>query len=158
MRLRRSRSDEAVSNIHMILLPRLRECAAPYFGWLPRSRVMRYRARSMYLDGPAREEAQRETDLPGLASGWDLGRIRWFVEEIERGAALDPIELESQSFQYRIGYPVVWGPPTVQDGNHRLAAAAIVGLERIPSTFGGPLTTLRWLEGKRKTPPPEVFE
>lgn len=149
-----------MSDVSLVIVSRLRECAAPYFGWVTRRMVMRHRARAEYLDGPARTEAMSATDLRKLIqrSGWDLGRVRHFVERVESGDVLDPIELESVSYQARPGSPLAWGPPGIMDGNHRLAAAAILGLERIPATFGGPLTTLKWLTGARRTPPPEVFE
>ena len=97
------------------------------------------------------DEASRES----LVS-YDARRVRYFIERLRAGLPIDPISVESRAYQYRVCSPVGWGPPYVDDGHHRFVAAVLTKTERIPATFGGLVTTINWLTGKRNTLPPEL--
>lgn len=89
----------------------------------------------------------------GTATGgieWDIGRIRYFWEELDRGRTLDPVAVKG--WEESRGH--LFGNPVLVDGHHRLCAANLFGLERIPAEWlAGPLEVLSWLKGRRKTDP-----
>jgi hypothetical protein len=71
-----------------------------------------------------------------------LSRIRWFVEN---PGAINPIALDNDT-----GGGWFLGPIVV-DGHHRLLAAVRLGWKRIPVEYSGLVSTLRYLQGRRKT-------
>ena len=79
---------------------------------------------------------------------WDYGRIRHFVEHLQAGGSVDPIEIDNACNGGRI-YPV----PVLFDGHHRLAAAHLAGVRTIPAHYSGRVDLLRYLKGLRKTAP-----
>jgi hypothetical protein len=86
------------------------------------------RARSIHDYVP---ESQRTQD-------YDAGRIRYFMDELHAGRAIQPIVVDA-------------GPlPTVNDGHHRLVVAVLAGERRIPAWVLGPEAIGEWLVGERK--------
>lgn len=76
---------------------------------------------------------------------WDLGRVRFFFDEIRAGRKLDPINIDND---WTLSpYPVI------DDGHHRLAAHHIAGCKIIRAFYGGRVDLLNYLTGKRKTRP-----
>jgi hypothetical protein len=88
---------------------------------------------------------------------YDLGRVHFFMQQLGDGVQLDPIVVETTVYPTRGGSPA-WGPPHLEDGHHRFAAAVLARCRRIPMTFGGLLTTRDWLVGTTRQPPPEILE
>lgn len=78
---------------------------------------------------------------------WDLGRIRFFYDELGRGADLEPIDVDNVCDGGRI-YPI----PIVLDGHHRLIAA-VLRRRRIRVEYGGRVDLLDYLKGQRRRPP-----
>lgn len=93
-----------------------------------------------------REDAPRWFDTPEERL-WDLGRIRYFYDQIKAGQKIDPIDVDNQCSHGRV-HPV----PIVLDGHHRLIAA-VVARARIPVSYGGRVDLLDYLTGKRRHPP-----
>lgn len=84
---------------------------------------------------------------------WDIGRIRFFWEKLDRRKPLDPILARAwhhdgeQVESLRAGYPVLI------DGHHRLCAAVLYGVERIVAYWEGRADMAEWLTGERSTDP-----
>lgn len=76
------------------------------------------------------------------------GRIHYFVQCLQDGIKLDPISIDNDC-----GHNLILPIPVVLDGNHRFIAHIILGIPRIPAHYGGRVDLLRYLEGKRMTPP-----
>jgi hypothetical protein len=72
---------------------------------------------------------------------YDLGRIRYFMDRIERRSRVEPVWVQTR-----------WGKPKLWDGRHRLAAHLFAGKERIAVRFGGPRALLKWLSGEGEQP------
>lgn len=81
-------------------------------------------------------------------SKYHYGRIRFFVERLQGGYTLDPLEVDNRCSRYSI-----LPEPILLDGHHRLAALILAGTESIKVNYGGRLDVLRYLQGKRKNPP-----
>jgi len=78
---------------------------------------------------------------------YHLSRVRFFMETLASGGKVDPIELDNR-----------WSHMTpvaliLEDGNHRLIAAAMTKTKTIPACYSGEMRILAWLKGKRKTCP-----
>lgn len=86
---------------------------------------------------------------------YDFGRVRFFMQQIRRGVRLDPIVVETTVYPMHSG-PSVWGPPHIEDGHHRFAAAVLARSRRIAMAFGGLLSTRDWLVGTTHKPPAEI--
>ena len=130
---------------YLVLRVRLVECVHPFFGWVTRDEAMRHKPQAKYLHERAHVDR-----------AWHVGRVRYFMERIDSGWKLDPIEVESRVFWRHMSSMPVWCGPKITDGQHRFAAAAICGLQTIPATFDGVITTINWLTGQRKRRPPEL--
>jgi hypothetical protein len=76
----------------------------------------------------------------------DLGRVRYFLEVLLAGGAIDAIEVDNETSLYAIGGPVLI------DGHHRLIAAWLAGRRRVSCRYSGRVDILRWLKGKGKKP------
>lgn len=84
-------------------------------------------------------EVNRPYDL-----AWNLGRVHALMRRIERGQRIDPIEIDSDSRSEVF----------LHDGHHRLAAAHVLHVERIPAYYRGRETDLlAYLIGDRRTRP-----
>lgn len=81
---------------------------------------------------------------------WDKGRIRYFVELMEQGAKIDPIEIDNECERGHI-----YGP-LLLDGHHRLCAAALLKVPTIRARYGGRVDTLKYLTGKTPHPPRDL--
>lgn len=72
---------------------------------------------------------------------WHCGRIAHFVNMIRKGLPLDQIEVDMRwHLDHCVGISVL-------DGHHRLCAADIAGLDRIPVSIGGIVDIIEWLAG-----------
>jgi len=80
---------------------------------------------------------------------YDIKRVRFFMDELRAGRALDPISLDNECRQYRIGCPISWGMPFVDDGHHRFSAYVLCKRKRLPATLGGLKVHHEWLRGER---------
>lgn len=79
---------------------------------------------------------------------WNRGRVRFFYDKLICGEEIDPIEIDSRVHQYRVGSPISWGGPFIEDGHHRFAAAILARKRYIKAYLGGLVTTHRWLRGE----------
>lgn len=77
---------------------------------------------------------------------WDLGRLKFFVELLEKDGKLDPIEGD---WRWDNGAPVRF---LLVDGHHRLCAAKLARCERIDLDYSGPVDFLKYLKGERELP------
>lgn len=77
---------------------------------------------------------------------WDLGRVRFFVDLLDRGCKLDPI---SADWRWEWSRPVRF---VLTDGHHRLCAAWLKKLRLIDVSYSGPVDFLKYLTGERKLP------
>lgn len=91
---------------------------------------------------------EHEESIERHSRSWHLGRVRYFVEELERGAGLTPIVVDNLCSNGRI-YP----EPIVIDGHHRLIASKLTGAPIILAEYSGRIDLLRYLTGHRKTCP-----
>jgi hypothetical protein len=84
--------------------------------------------------------------------GWSyhVRRCAGFVRKIKDGKKLDAISVDNRCSDNRV-LPC----PVVPDGHHRLIASKIAGSKWIACEYGGRLDLLRYLQGRRKTPPVE---
>ena len=81
---------------------------------------------------------------------WHIGRVRYFIDQLEAGKQLDPIDVDNacdRGFIYQ---------PILVDGHHRFCAAILVGKRRIPVHYSGRMDTLRWLTGARRNAPGDL--
>jgi len=76
------------------------------------------------------------------------GRIHYFMQCLKDGVELDPITIDNDC-----GNNLILPVPVVADGNHRLIAHVLMGKPLIRAHYDGRVDLLRYLEGKRKTPP-----
>lgn len=104
----------------LILLSRLRRLYWP--AWC-----------SHHLTCPLPSPVSRYVPEPKRTQGYDAGRIRYFMDELQAGRPVDPIVIDNG--------------PTVNDGHHRLVAAVRAGRQRIPAWFIGPERLGKWLSG-----------
>lgn len=74
---------------------------------------------------------------PQRTRGYDVGRIRYFMDQIQAGQPITPIVVEG-------GHRC---DPMVNDGHHRLVAAVLAGERRIPAWVLGPARLHSWLTG-----------
>jgi len=77
-------------------------------------------------------------------------RIRFFLAQLRDGKPLDPIELDNQCH-----YNCVDPFPVLLDGHHRFAALILAGVPKLAAHYGGRMDLLRYLQGRRKSPPQE---
>lgn len=84
---------------------------------------------------------------------WSRGRVRHFYNLFKQGAEVDPIEVDNEVHQYRVGSPISWGGPLIMDGHHRFIAAILAGKRKIWADVGGLVSTIEWLQGKRPYEP-----
>ena len=107
--------------------------------------------------GKAQEKHVRNAWI-SRSLAWNRGRVRYFYDLIICGEEIDPISIDSQSRQYRAGFPISWGGPFIDDGHHRFAAAILARKRKIRATLSGLVTTHRWLRGEvpLKQLPPEI--
>jgi hypothetical protein len=124
-----------------------------FFGRRPKLSAVQ-KARRVGGRDPSRPQyrAERESgmDFRDREYRWDLGRIRYFVEQLERGAKLDPIEIDNQCDRGHIYGPILL------DGHHRLCAAALLRTPTIRAVYGGRVDTLKYLTGKTPHPPGDL--
>lgn len=73
--------------------------------------------------------------------GYDLGRVRYFVDELLLGRSLDPIVLDTH------WHGMSPTGPVLIDGYHRLTAAILTQQTHINASFSGPVDLLAWLTG-----------
>lgn len=125
-----------------ILTKRLREYIAPWMG-LGAKPITR-RGLQRHLPVEYCEPAARDAN-------YDYGRLRYFYELLRAGGKIDPIEIDnvcSPSWP-----PYILPEPLIDDGHHRFWAALLANVERIPVSYSGRMDVLRYLQGKRETPP-----
>jgi len=80
---------------------------------------------------------------------YDIKRVRFFVDQLRAGHALDPVVIDNESRQYRAGHRVYWGLPFVDDGHHRFIAHVLCGRDRMPASLSGLVVHHEWLRGDR---------
>ena len=78
---------------------------------------------------------------------YDIKRVRHFIDCINSGRGLDPISIDTYVHQYRVGSPIIWGLPIVEDGHHRFIAAVVAGKRRIAASVSGLVRHRDWLIG-----------
>lgn len=83
-----------------------------------------------------------DLDRPGSLE-WDLGRILFFVEEIDAGRTFDPIEVDNIVANGRVA-----AEPDLLDGFHRFVAAKIARAHTIPARYSGRVDLLDYLTGR----------
>jgi hypothetical protein len=81
---------------------------------------------------------------------YHYGRIRYFKLLLLQETKIDPIVVDNYCFDSHILPQLV-----LLDGNHRLAAAFLAGVKKVPASYGGRTDLLSYLKGRRKTPPLE---
>jgi hypothetical protein len=118
------------------------------------ARVLRAPPISDYVDPIGRPDPILS---PRHADRWNAGRVHYFYRRLKARQELDPIEVISQVYPTRMGAPPAWGGPQVQDGHHRFAAAVLARKRWIQISFDGLESTKEWLDGTKRTPPPELF-
>jgi len=133
--------------VDMVLVSRLRKHADPFFvlGWPgtpPTLAEIKRRKPSRYRDLSRRSFKAR--------THYDYGRIAYFVQQLERGAEIKPIEVDC----YCEGN-VIYPEAVLLDGHHRFCAHILLRKRRIPVLFGGRVDLLEWLRGERKHCPME---
>lgn len=72
--------------------------------------------------------------------GYDAGRIRYFMDQLEAGRAIDPIRIAGGRTSDQLIY----------DGHHRYMAAVFLRRRRVPARFYGPPELGQWLVGERR--------
>jgi hypothetical protein len=85
----------------------------------------------------------REPSRP-TTKRWDLGRVRFFYDQIQEGRAVDPVDVYVSFHSGRLD---------MDDGHHRLAAHHIGGANTIVASYQGPASFLRYFTGERATKP-----
>lgn len=83
-----------------------------------------------------------DLDRPGSLE-WDLGRIRFFVEEIDAGHPIDPVEIDNIVSHGRVA-----AEPDLLDGFHRFVASKIARAHTIPARYSGRVDLLDYLTGR----------
>ncbi len=76
---------------------------------------------------------------------WHIGRVLYFAENPDKISAISIDAVCDGGRMYAV--------PVCDDGNHRLMGAIIVGMKRIPSTFGGIVDLCEYLDGKTNIRP-----
>jgi hypothetical protein len=94
-----------------------------------------------------RDAVEPKSGSDSVYRRWHTGRIRYFVELLERGDRLDPIEIDNQCDRGGIYGPILL------DGHHRLCAAALLKTPTIRASYGGRVDFLKYLTGKTNHPP-----
>lgn len=87
-------------------------------------------------------------DEPFRSDEYHLGRIRFFCDQITAEETIEPVEIDN--------YFDPMGPSSgivVIDGHHRLIAADLTKLIKIPVCYAGLVDGIRWLTGRRRTIP-----
>ena len=97
------------------------------------------------IRGPERAIFAHESARTAI---YDHARIRYFARIFAMGQHVDPLEVDC-----RCEFGRVYAWPLLLDGHHRLAGAILAKVERIRIDFGGRVDLLRYLQGRRKTPP-----
>jgi hypothetical protein len=135
---------------HLFLVDRLWD-AYGWIGWtklplkgLTIAKLLRYPSQPVYVSDDTRTWEQ-----PTVA--WDMGRIRYFYEEIVAGRTVDPIEVDNECAN-----GCIYAHPIVLDGHHRLAGSWLAKAPRIPVHYSGRVDVLNYLTGRRKTPPKDM--
>jgi hypothetical protein len=139
--------------IEHALVRRLRRCYWPedVFGVYTRAAVLATPPEARF-----RNELWRGHRDPNDQT-YDFGRVHFFMRLLKQGRQLDPIVVETTVYPTR-GGPPAWGPPHIEDGHHRFAAAVLAKCRRIPMAFGGLLSSRDWLVGATRSPPTEILE
>jgi hypothetical protein len=94
---------------------------------------------------PDYKETAEERD-----EAYDRGRIAFFRDQFLEGVKVTPLQLDCQCSGGR-----VYALPVMIDGWHRFSAALLAKIERVDVQFSGRVDLLRYLQGRRKTKPPE---
>jgi hypothetical protein len=85
-----------------------------------------------------------DQSLGSASTRWHAGRIKWFMDPAHK---IDAIEIDNEWATYTpVGI-------VLTDGHHRLCAAVLLGLKKIPASYSGCIAMLRYLKGLRKTQP-----
>jgi hypothetical protein len=87
---------------------------------------------------------------------YDLGRVRFFMQQFETSKPVDPIVIDQKVIARGWGCPPTWLGPIIDDGHHRFVAAVLLRKRRIPASVGGLVSLCDWLTGRRRTYPPEI--
>ena len=127
---------------HSVLVGRLLRHYDPFPQLFARRPTLAMVQKSPVVNGRV---AVPDFEIPSDA--WERGRIRYFMALYETGQHVDPIELDWKWGQFA---PVSL---VLLDGHHRLCAASLVKLTRIPVSYGGPVDFLDYLTGERRSVP-----
>jgi hypothetical protein len=143
----------SAGHVDLALVHRLKQCYWPkgVFSVYTREAVLAAEPQPRFRN----EHWRGQRDYDDLT--YDFGRVRFFMQQLKQRIKLDPIVVETKVFPTR-GNPPAWGPPQIEDGHHRFAAAVMAKCRRIPMQFGGLLTTRDWLVGTKRLAPPEISE
>lgn len=80
---------------------------------------------------------------------YDIKRVRFFLEVLRAGRAVDPIVVDNDVRQPCLGSPVYWGTPFVDDGHHRFIAHVLLERDWMPAQLSGLVIHHEWLRGER---------
>jgi len=97
---------------------------------------------------PCIGEFREDRERFGFDDGWHLGRVRFFVEQLQAGVKLDPIVVDNVCDRGHI-----YAVPLIVDGHHRFAASCIARAPTIAASYGGRVDLRRYLTGDLATPP-----
>lgn len=92
-------------------------------------------------------EEQRPDPFTSEGWRWNLGRVRFFYNELKRKKPIEPISVITPYTESSFGCPAV------DDGHHRYVAYVFARKLRIPIFFTGPDRYLGWLRGVYDTFP-----
>jgi len=129
--------------IDIILVPRLVEFYDPWGGLFDRRPTAAEVARARVRPVPLLLRGHR-------TRAYDLGRVRFFRDELCAGRMCEPLEVDNYCQDTHI-----YGPFVV-DGHHRLCGALLAGQLTLPVHYSGRVDTLRYLRGQRRTPPRDL--
>lgn len=80
---------------------------------------------------------------------YDIKRVRYFMDELRAGRDPDPIVIDSEARQDRVGSPICWGFPFIDDGHHRFVAHVLLDREWLHARLSGVVIHHEWLRGER---------
>jgi len=92
----------------------------------------------------------KEDDIETRDASYAPARIRYFVDQINKGAKLGPLCIDNVC-----GGGNIYPEPVLLDGHHRFAAAILTSTKHLMCEYGGRMDLLRYLQGRRLTAPQE---
>lgn len=136
----------------LILTSRLRAAYWPPWCRLIRlDTVRRARPIAEYVDEHDPRRRNRFSNKDGQICSinrYDVGRIRYFMDELEAGRPIDAIRIDTEWSYAHWPYRPLGA--YVDDGHHRFMAAVFLRRRRIPAKVDGLVDLKEWLTGERQ--------